>query len=133
MHVCTCEHIHAGQTFIYVHTKKVLCCLLESEGLSHRWGRFPKLPCLLFLLSSVYYYCLLFPGSICHRKSIQGQHLTYPQLSIACSQREKTEKRAPLLCCLATQKGVRSLAWHLPAARMSAQSHIFYMPAQCVL
>lgn len=78
----------------HMYIQKVLCCILESQRLSHRWGKFPQLSCLLFLLYSVYYYCSLFPGSICHRKSIQGQHLTYSQLPIACSQRKKMRKEA---------------------------------------
>lgn len=90
-----CMSTHVSTYMQGIHTcthKNVLCYILESQRLRHRWGKFPKPSCLLSLLYSVYYYCSLFPGSICHRRSIQGQHLTYPQLSIACSQRKKMSK-----------------------------------------
>lgn len=93
MQVQTHEHIHCIHICTYP-KGYVLSYILESQRLSHRWGKTSfKPPCQLFLLYSVYYYYPLFPGSICHRKSIQGQHLTYPQLPIACSQRKEKRRK----------------------------------------
>lgn len=110
VHVQTCEHIQCLHICPYKKSH-MLSYILESQRLHHSWGKSFKPPCLFFLLYSVYYYYSLFPASICHRKSIQGQHLTYPQLPIACSQREKKEeKRNPLLSCLTAPKAWEG--WH---------------------
>lgn len=95
VHRCMSKHVstHTAVTCLYKEGH-VWSNILERQRqrLSHRWGKFFKPPCLLFLLYGVYYYYSLFPGSICHRKSIQGQHLTYCQLPIVLKGKKKGRK-----------------------------------------
>ena len=47
--------------------------------------------------------------------------------------KKREEKESFLLCCPPASKSMRSQRLYLSLPHMSAQFHIFYMPAQCVL